>query len=75
MTKSQIVSGYVMLSNLLFSWVKAYIQVKVDQRKQDLIESQNLGIKVKPEFEDLFMNSKAVSTMKGKSHFLTRNPR
>ena len=54
---------------------KAYIQVKIDQRKQDLIESQNLGIKVKPEFEDLFMKSNAVSAIKGKSHFLTRNPK
>ena len=63
------------VNSLIPEEFKAYIQVKVDQRKQDLIESQNLGIKVKPEFENLFIKSKTVSTMMGKSHFLTRNPR
>ena len=45
---------------------KVYIQVKVDQK---------VRFNRKSEFEDLFMKSKVVSTMKGKSHFLTRNRR
>ena len=49
-----------------------FIQEKVDQRRDGLIESQNLGIRVKLEFADLFAELKAVSTMKDKSHFLTR---
>ena len=46
-----------------------FIQEKVEKRRDELIESQNLGIKVKPEFADLIVKSNAVSIMKGKSHF------
>ena len=52
-----------------------FIEEKVEKRREELIESQNLGIKVKPEFEVLFASTKSVSTMKGKSHFLTRMPK
>ena len=33
---------------------------------------QKLGISAKQEFIDIFKRSQAISTMKGKSHFLTR---
>ena len=41
----------------------AFIEEKVKKRKQYLIESQDLGISVLPEFQNIFMNSQAVSTV------------
>ena len=40
-----------------------------------MIASQNLGISIKPEFIQIFKNSQAISTMNGKSHYLTRAPK
>ena len=37
-----------------------------------LIESQNLGISIIPEFQNIFKNSRAVSTVNRKSYFLAR---
>ena len=34
-----------------------------------------MGIRAKPEFINVFKKSQAVSTMKGKSHFLVRMPK
>ena len=34
-----------------------------------------MGVKIKPEFVELFRRSQAVSSEKGKSHFLTRTPK
>ena len=51
-----------------------YIELKIEERKQQLINSQNLGISVQPEFIKLFKQSKSISTVK-KSHFLTRIPK
>ena len=52
-----------------------YIELRVEERKKSLINSQNLGISVQPEFMKLFQQSKSISTVKGKSHFLTRMPK
>ena len=54
---------------------QAFIEEKVNERKQYLIESQNLGISVLPEFQNIFKNSQAVSTVNGKSYFLARFPK
>ena len=54
---------------------QTFVAEKEEIRKQDLIESQNLTIKVKNEFIDIFRKSQAVSVMKGRSYFLTRMPR
>ena len=63
------------INSLIQEEFHEFIQEKVDKRREELIKSQNLGITIKPEFEALFANSNAVSTMKGKSHFLTRMPK
>ena len=52
-----------------------FIQEKINKRKQELIKSQNLGVKAISEFVNIFRRSQAVSTMKGKSHFLVRVPK
>ena len=52
-----------------------FIQEKINKRKQELIKSQNLGVKAISEFINIFRRSQAVSTMKGKSHFLVRMPK
>ena len=52
-----------------------FIQEKINKRKQELIKSQNLGVKAIPEFVNIFRRFQAVSTMKGKSHFIVRIPK
>ena len=54
---------------------KRFIDQKVEERKQQIIKSQNLGISVNPEFMSIFKSSNSVSFVKGKSHFLARLPR
>ena len=39
------------------------------------MESRNLELDAKDEFVEIFMNSKSVSTSKGKTDFLVRKPR
>ena len=41
-------------------------------REDDLIKQQNLQVRAIPEIVDILKRSKAVSTSKGKSHFLLR---
>ena len=52
-----------------------YVQTKVEERRQQLIDTQNLGISVQPEFLNIFKSSQSISTVNGKSHFLTRLPK
>ena len=54
---------------------REYVSEKVRVRKLSLINSQNLCVKVKPEFLNIFKNSQSVSLQKGKSHFLARLPK
>ena len=49
---------------------KEYIDEKVESRKLELINYQNLGVRAKPEFIHLFEHSQSVSTMKGNPIFL-----
>ena len=55
--------------------VSRVCHIKVDQRKESIIKSQNLGTNVLPEFVNIFKSSNSVSLQKGKSHFLIRNPK
>ena len=49
---------------------------KKSRKEEKGVDSvQNLGIKLKSEFAYLFVKSNTVSTMKRKSHFLTRVPK
>ena len=48
---------------------KVYIDEKIESRKLELINNQNLGLRAKQEFIHLFEYSQSVSTMRG-SHFI-----
>ena len=45
---------------------------KLSHREEKIIKEKNLGVTTRPEIIDIFKKSKAVSTSKGKSHFLLR---
>ena len=64
-----------LINSLITKEFQVFIKERVERRKIDLIESQNMGIWAKPEFINVFKKSQAVSTMKGKSHFLVRMPK
>ena len=49
-----------------------YIQDKVGKRESELIKAKNLKVWVTPEITEVIKRSKAVSTSKGKSHFVLR---
>ena len=63
------------INTLVNDEFKNFIQEKIDKRNKELIKTQNLGVSAKQEFIDIFKRSKAISTTKGKSHFLTRVPK
>ena len=60
------------VSTLVKDELKEFIKVKIDQRNKELINMLNLGIGAKQKFIEIFKRPQAISTMKGKSHFLTR---
>ena len=64
-----------LINTLIPEKFKEFINLKIKKRNQELIEYQNLGIRVKREFIDIFNKSQSISTMKGKSHFLARAPK
>ena len=63
------------VNSLLTEDFNAFIEDKINIRKQELIKSQNISVSVKPEFDKIFQNSQSISSSKGKSHFLARMPR
>ena len=59
-----------------YSWkVSEFVQEKVEERREKLIYTQNLRISVQPEFIKIFKASQFISTVKGKSYYLTRLPK
>ena len=52
-----------------------FIKHKEEIRRREILMSNNLGMKVNPEFLSIFKSSQAVSTVSGRSHFLTRDPK
>ena len=52
-----------------------FIESKTELKKQELIESQNIGVSAKKEFIEIFKNSRSIWIVKGKSHFLVRLPK
>ena len=63
------------VNSLMTEEFNKFIESKVEIRKQEIINSQNIGITAKPEFIKIFKNSQPISSMKGKSHFLARVPK
>ena len=52
-----------------------FVSRNIALRKNELIKSQNLSITAMPEFISIFKTSQSVSMHKGRSHFLTREPK
>ena len=52
-----------------------FVQAKVEKRREQLIDTQNLWISVQPEYIHIFKASQSISTVKRKSHYLTRLPK
>ena len=46
----------------------------MDERKENIIKSQNLRANILPQFASIFKVSNSVSLNKGRSHFLIRTP-
>ena len=63
------------VNSLIPNEFQKFIKQKEDERRKELLQSSNLAMRIKPEFLDIFKSSQAISTVKGKSHYLTRIPK
>ena len=66
---------YNIINTIIPDKFQNYVQTKVEERRQQLIDTQNLRISAQPEFINIFKSSQSISTVKGKSHFLTPFPK
>ena len=73
--KSQIVNGFEIMRIHSLKLTFNYFQLKEDERREELLISSNLVMKVQPKFLEIFKLSKDVSIISGKSHFLTSDPK
>ena len=63
------------MNSLIQNDFQNFIQLKEDERREELLISNNLTMKVHPKIPRGFKSSQGVSIVKGKSHFLTRDPK
>ena len=63
------------VNSLIPSKFKEFIEKKVDERKENIIKSQNLRANILPQFASIFKVLNSVSLNKGRSHFLIRTPK
>ena len=63
------------VNSLIPNEFQKFIKQKEDERRKELLQSSNLAMRIKPEFLDIFKSSQAISTVKEKSHYLTRIPK
>ena len=63
---------YNVVNTLIQKGFQTFIHKMTENRRKALIDSQNLGITVRPVFMKFFKQSQAISTLPGKYHFLTR---
>ena len=61
-----------LVNTLLHDELQEFLSNKMTSREDDLIKPQILQVRAIPEIVDILKISKAVSTSKGKSHFLLR---
>ena len=64
-----------LVNSLIPDEFQRFIKKREEERRKEILVSNNLAIKVKPEFLDIFRSSQAISTICGKSHFLARDPK
>ena len=62
------------VNSLIPSEFREFIEKKVDDRKENIIKSQNLRVIILHQFVSIFKVSNSVSLNKGRSHFLIRTP-
>ena len=61
-----------LVHTLLHGEFRRFISTSMSQREAKIIKEKNLGVVARPEIINIFKNSRAVSTSKGKSHFVLR---
>ena len=54
--------------------IPEYMNDKISEREAELLKQKNLFVNATPEIIDIIKRSNAISTSKGKSHFLLRSP-
>ena len=54
--------------------IPEYMNDKISEREAELSKQKNLFVNATPEIIDIIKRSSAISTSKGKSHFLLRSP-
>ena len=64
-----------MVNTIIPEKFQNFVQAKVEERREQLINIQNLGISVQPKFINIFKSFQSISTIKGKSHYLTCLPK
>ena len=64
-----------LVNSLVSDDFQNYIDEKVKLRRQNVIKQQNLRMTINPEFVNIFKSSNAISSEKGKSHYLARLPK
>ena len=63
------------MNSLIQNDFQKFIQLKQDERREELLISSNLVMKVQPKILGIFKSSQDVSIVREKSHFLTRDPK
>ena len=74
--RKQIGSGMQYIVNSLIPEdFQHFVKHKEEIRRREILKSHNLEMKVKHEFINIFKFSQTISTVSGRSHFLTRDPK
>ena len=64
-----------MVNTIIHEKFQSFVQAKVEERREQLIDTQNLKISVQSELINIFKASHSISTVKRKSHYLTCLPK
>ena len=63
------------MNSLVQNNFQKFIQVNEDEKREELLISKNLAMKVQPKILGIFKSSQDVSIIRGKSLFLTIDPK
>ena len=64
-----------MVNTIIPEKFQNFVQAMVEERREQLIDIQNLEISVQSKFKNIFKSFQSISTIKGKSHYLTCLPK
>ena len=62
------------MDTLIHDQFQEYMNDKISEREAELLKQKNQVVNATPEIIDIIKRSNAISTSKGKSHFLLRSP-